>query len=191
MTFRAFIDAQILVEARPRDVLLTLADAGLFEPLWSPLVLEEMGRHLPATMTPEQKSRLVTAMNRAFPDASIEWSGYVEVKVRLSVNKKDRHVAAAAVVGRADVIVTADGKFFDELLSSKIIDVQKLPEFIAYAIDADQPNARVSLIDMAIRRWGAADEKDAETRLKAYFVKRGWDPSGLDAGARPRRPIAW
>lgn len=191
MSFRAFVDAQILVEARPRDVLLTLAEAGLFEPLWSPLALEEMQRHLPASVSEEQKARLVTAMNTAFPDASVQWSGLVDVKVRLSVNEKDRHVVSAAVVGGADVVVTEDDALFRELQSSKIIDAQKLPEFIAYAIDTDQPNARIALIDMAIRRWGAADEQDAETRLKAYFAKKGWDPSGMDLGLRPRRPIPW
>lgn len=191
MSFRAFIDAQILVEARPRDVLLTLAEAGLFEPLWSPLVLEEMQRHLPPSMTGVQKGRLIDAMNGAFPDASVEWSGLVEVKVRLSVNEKDRHVVSAAIVGGADVVVTEDGQLFGELVSGKIVDAQKLPEFIAYAIDTDQPNARLALIDMAVRRWGAADAQDAETRLRAYFMKKGWDPSGLDAGLRPRRPIPW
>jgi PIN domain len=186
VAFRAFIDAQILVEARPRDVLLTLAESGTFEPLWSQLVLEEMARHLPATMTDDHRSYLIGQMNAAFPEALVDWSGFVDIDVRLAVNAKDRHVAAAAVIGGADVILTEDDQFFQELRSSNLCDVQKLPEFIAYAIDADQPRARFALIEMATRRWGADDERDAEERLKAYFIKRGWNPDGLGATRRPR-----
>lgn len=191
MGFRAFLDAQILVEARPRDVLLTLAEAGMFEPLWSALVLEEMARHLPSAITEEQRSHLVEQMNTAFPEASVQWSGLVDIEVRLAVNPKDRHVAAAALLGGADVILTEDNGFFHELRKSRLCDVQKLPEFIAYAIDTDQPRARIALIDMAINRWGADDEHDAELRLKAYFTKRGWNPDGLDATRRPRGSFHW
>lgn len=191
MAFRAFIDAQILVEARPRDVLLTLAESGMFEPLWSPLVLEEMVRNLPSGMTEEQRAHLVEQMNLAFPEASVEWSGFVDIDVRLAVNAKDRHVAAAALLGGADVILTEDDQFFHELRNSGLCDVQKLPEFVAYAIDTDQPRARFALIEMAVGRWGAADEQDAEIRLKAYFAKRGWNPDGLDATRRPRGSFHW
>lgn len=191
MGFRAFIDAQILVEARPRDVLLTLAESGMFEPLWNPLVLEEMARHLPPTMTDGQRGHLIEQMNAAFPEASVEWSGFVDIDVRLAVNAKDRHVAAAALLGGADVILTEDDQFFHELRSSRLCDVQKLPEFIAYAIDTDQPRARFALIEMAIRRWGADDERDAERRLKTYFTRRGWNPDGLDATRRPRGSFHW
>jgi predicted nucleic acid-binding protein len=191
VAFRAFIDAQILVAARPRDVLLTLAEAGMFEPLWSPLVLEEMERHLPQTMTEPQRVHLLAMMQKAFPEASVEWSGVVDVNVQLAVNAKDRHVVAAAIVGRADVVLTEDQGLFEELHRSGVIDAQKLPEFIAYAIDADQPNARVALLDMAVTRWGAIDRQDAEPRLKAYFARQGWDSGALDAGLRPRRPIPW
>lgn len=191
MAFRAFIDAQVLAQARPRDVLLTLAAADLFEPLWSPLVLEEMARHLPDSMSAHQRDYLISQMEAAFPEASIQWSGFVEMEVRLAVNAKDRHLISAALVGSADVVLTEDDELFAELHRSGIIDAQKLPEFIAYAIDTDQPNARLALIDMAVRRWGAADVQDAETRLKAYFTRHGWDPGALDAGLRPRRPIRW
>lgn len=191
MGFRAFIDAQILVEARPRDVVLTLAEIGVFDPLWSLPVLEEMIRQLPPTMAPDQRDYLVEQMNQAFPEALVEWSGVVDVDVRLAVNAKDRHVASAALIGGADVILTEDGQFFRELRSSRLCDAQKLPEFIAYAIDTDQPGARRALLEMAIRGWGAEDEHDAEVRLKAYFVKRGWNPDGLDATRRPRGAIRW
>ncbi|MFK3668927.1 hypothetical protein ACI2IX_02050 [Leifsonia aquatica] len=50
-----FVDANVLVPGRWRDIVLTLAEADLFEILWSPLVLEEVDRHLPAGMDAEAR----------------------------------------------------------------------------------------------------------------------------------------
>lgn len=46
MPFRAFLDANVLVGAREREVFLTLGEAGLFDPLWSDGSIDEMLRCL-------------------------------------------------------------------------------------------------------------------------------------------------
>ena len=92
MGFRTFIDANILVRGRWWDVLRSLADVAFFEPLWSPLALEEVGRHLPQSMRPSDRAFLFTTMNEAFPEALVQWPGAVDVTVRLQVNEKDRHI---------------------------------------------------------------------------------------------------
>ena len=53
MPFRVFVDANVLVPGRWRDIVLTLAEAELFEIRWSPLVLEESIDIFPPVWTPQ------------------------------------------------------------------------------------------------------------------------------------------
>lgn len=177
MPFRVFVDANILIPGRWRDIVLTLASAGLYDVLWSPLVLEETGRHLPATMSAADRERLFEAMDAAFPEASVSWPGAVDLDVRLQVNEKDRHVVAAALWGRADVLLTDDAVLRDEVVASGLLDAQALPVFLAYAIDSFRPVAVAALIAMARQRWlndTDVTDEDIRTRLCAYFAGNGW-----------------
>ncbi|NYK10074.1 PIN domain-containing protein [Leifsonia naganoensis] len=181
MPFRVFVDANVLVPGRWRDIVLTLAEADLFEILWSPLVLEEVDRHLPAGMDAEARAFLFGAMNGAFPEALVEWPGAVDIDVRLDVNEKDRHVVAAALWGHADVLLTEDENLHNEVNRSHLLDAQRLPVFLTYAIDVSPTEAVAALIDMARRRWlrdpNATDSEVLE-RLRDYFGRHGW-PTGL------------
>ena len=182
MPFRVFVDANVLIPGRWRDVVLTLADAGVFDVLWSPLVLEEIERHLPDAMSAQDRAHLFEAMDAAFPEAAITWPGAVDLNVRLQVNEKDRHVVAAALWGHADILLTDDGNLHDEVVASNLLDAQRMPVFLAYAIDSSPQIAVAALITMTRRRWlrdpDATDEAVLE-RLRAYFVRVGWPPEVL------------
>lgn len=105
----ALLDACVLMPINLTDVLLRLAKAGTFRPLWSAEVLDEVRRNLPrasAGMTPEKSQQRVSAMRTAFADAEV--SGYEWLLPTLTNHPKDRHVLAAAVHGGAEVIVTAN-----------------------------------------------------------------------------------
>lgn len=67
MSFTALLDASVLVPARVRDVLLTLAEAHLFRPLWSERILDEERRHLPDSTDDMARDRLREAIATAFP----------------------------------------------------------------------------------------------------------------------------
>lgn len=182
MPFRVFVDANVLVQGRWRDVVLTLAYAGVYDLLWSPLVLEEVERHLPDTMSPEDRTHLFETMNGGFPEASVSWPGAIDLEVRLQVNEKDRHVVAAALWGKADILLTDDGDLHDQVIESGLLDAQRMPVFLAYAIDSIPQIAVAALVDMARRRWlrdpTASDEAVLE-RLHAYFDRNGWHTSAL------------
>lgn len=183
MPFRVFVDANILVSGRLRDIVLTLAHAELCTVLWSPLVLEEVGRHLPGGMSVADRERLFSAMNAAFPEASVIWPGAVDVAVRLQINEKDRHVIAAALWANADIVLTDDGSLHDEALRSGLLDAQRMPVFLSYTIDVDPDTALAALTDMARRRWlrdPAATDADVVARLRAYFTRQGWPTDFLD-----------
>jgi hypothetical protein len=187
--FRVFVDANILVPGRWRDIVLTLADVGVCDVLWSPLVLDETARHLPEDMSTEDRDALFEAMTGAFPDALVAWPGAVDVDVRLAINEKDRHVVAAALWGHADILVTDDAGLHDEVIASGLLDAQRMPAVLAYAIDSSLVDAVDALIDMARRRWlrdPEATDATVHERLITYFERHGW-PSEILLSARDSR----
>ena len=106
----ALLDANALYPAGLRDVLLRLADRGLYRPLWSTRIHEEWTRSVlrdRPDLTPEQLARTRGLMDRHFPDALV--SGFEARIDGLSLpDPDDRHVLAAAIHGGADLIVTAN-----------------------------------------------------------------------------------
>ena len=110
MRYTALLDANVLVPYTLTDVLLRLAEAGFYRPPWSAEVLGETERTLahmyPGLDSAKFRDRLA-AMDRSFTDASVTgWESLVE-SFDLP-DPGDRHVVAAAVVGGADAIVTAN-----------------------------------------------------------------------------------
>ncbi|BCJ37712.1 PIN domain-containing protein [Actinocatenispora thailandica] len=113
MPFSALLDANVLIPSCLRDTLLRIAEAGLYRPLWSVGILDETRRHileLAPTATKSSVDRMFQCMNAAFDDALVE--GYEPIVSSMKNNAKDRHVLAAAAVGRADVIVSDDRNGF-------------------------------------------------------------------------------
>lgn len=111
VAFPAFLDACALVPINLTDVLLRLADAGTFRPLWSAHVLEEVERNLPKLgVTPDKARRRVDVMRNEFLDAEV--TGYESLIPAMTNDPKDRHVLAAAVRADAALIVTANIKDF-------------------------------------------------------------------------------
>lgn len=91
------------------DLLLRIADAKEYRPLWSHTILEEVERNLRITFncTSEQAARRMNNMRHHFPDAQV--TGYKSlIKMRGNASK-DRHVIATAVRTTANLIVTNYG----------------------------------------------------------------------------------
>lgn len=180
MSFRAFLDASVLVPARWRDIILTLAECELFAPLWSERCLGEVKRHLPKSMTDHDRQFLFQMMNEAFSDALVRFPKGLEVSLDCGIiNDKDRHIVAAALLGGAELILTNDKPLVDELTKAKLINVQMMPEFLAYTIDVDPRRAVAALISMVRNRWRVAPHStDGEivARLQTYFANQGWGP---------------
>lgn len=63
----AVLDACVLFPIRLATTLLWLAEAGLFQPLWSEQILDEVERNLPHVgVSPERAARRVGMMRDAF-----------------------------------------------------------------------------------------------------------------------------
>jgi len=108
--YTALLDANVLVPYTVTDVLLRLAEAGFYRVLWSSEILDETVRTLlrvhPDIPASTLRSRVVR-MGDFFPDATVTgWEPLLDVIVVPDAG--DRHVVAAAIVGGADTIVTAN-----------------------------------------------------------------------------------
>lgn len=105
MPFAVVLDTCVIYPAHLRDTLLRLAERGLYRPLWSPDIIEELHRNLVEVgIDVRVVDSLVAEMEGAFPDAEV--TGYGSLIEGLTCDPKDRHVLAAAVRANASRIVT-------------------------------------------------------------------------------------
>lgn len=126
----AVLDACILYPAPIRDLLLSLAEVGLFKPFWSEKIQEEWVRNLLINrpdLTSIKLNLTIEAMDSAFPDANMPEDEVLIQKLRLP-DKNDRHVLATAIQSNSKWIVTANLKDFPN---------DYLKEFGVEAISAD------------------------------------------------------
>ena len=129
--FVALLDTNVLWPSLQRDFLLSLAAESLYRPIWSTEILDEVvecevrkrvqrGAERGAATTAAK--RLTEAMNDAFDDSCITgWEGLVGTYGLPDAD--DEHVLAAAVVGGAGAIVTANHKDFPAALVPNGINI--------------------------------------------------------------------
>ncbi|MDQ3655834.1 MAG: PIN domain-containing protein [Chloroflexota bacterium] len=97
-----------------RDTLLRSAAERLYEPRWSPDILDELSRNLVHRigLRQDRVDWLLFRMEQEFPDALID--GYQSHIAVMTNHPKDRHVLAAAVHANAALIVTSNLKDYPE-----------------------------------------------------------------------------
>lgn len=105
------------------DLLLRLAEAKTFRALWSPDVLAELERNLVLKLdvAPVKARKRIDAMRVHFPDALV--TGYEGLVEAMVCDPKDRHVLAAAVKSKAELLVTANIRDFP-VLSTKPYEIE-------------------------------------------------------------------
>ena len=136
--FTAFYDANVLYPADLRNLLMHLALTGLFRATWSAGVHEEwisaLLRNRP-DLSREKLERTRMLMDEHAEDALV--TGYEDLIPGLQLpDPNDRHVLAAAIRGRADVIVTANLRDFPaETLAEFGIEAQHPDEFVLHLLD--------------------------------------------------------
>ena len=111
--FRVCLDACVLANHAVCDLLLKLAERPrMYTPLFSPDILAETRRvHLdklgwPADVADSFQSEIETA----FPESVVR--DFSQLIPCLTNHEKDRHVLAAAIKGKAELIVTFNLKHF-------------------------------------------------------------------------------
>ena len=155
-----------------RDLLLSLATAGLYHARWTDSIHDEWTRNL-AKNKPEIAPHLpeiVAMMNAAVPDCMVESYQPLIGCVALP-DKDDQHVLAAAIAGHADAIVTFNIKHFPaEVLSPHGIEVQHPDDFVMNQLQLQELIA-IEAIKKMRARW--KNPERSATELIEALEKRG------------------
>jgi len=136
--FTAFYDASVLYPSDLRNFLMHLALTGRFRAKWSAAVHEEwicaLLRRRP-DLSREKLERTRRLMDLHAADALVTGYEHLIADLRLP-DPGDRHVLAAAMHARADVIVTANLRHFPvNILSRFGIEPQHPDRFILSLLD--------------------------------------------------------
>ena len=180
MPFVAFLDANVLYPAALRDVLLTLAEAGVCQIRWSRDVFDEVERNLAArARAPEPSVAAASAryvrsvMEDAFPDAMVPRGAYERLIPTMTNDPKDRHVMAAAVAGRADVIVTFNVSDFPVAACQPYgIEVQDPDTFLVHQFGLMPERIAQVLTELAAERRPPMDTPEGILRVLERMVPR-------------------
>ena len=138
MAYTALLDACVLYSAPVRDLMLRLAVTDLYRAKWSADIHAEWMRNLAAKRSDIPQAsidRLRVLMDVHVRDALVE--NYESLIPSLALpDPNDRHVLAAAIVGRADLIVTYNlADFPSAALALYGIEAQHPDEFLRHQFD--------------------------------------------------------
>ena len=140
--FTALFDAFVLYPAPLRDLLMELALTDLFRAKWTNEIHDEWIRNLLKNrpdLTLERLQITRDKMNLHIQDSLVE--NYQSLIPLLALSDQDdRHVLAAAICARADVIITFNlSDFPPESVEIYGIEAQHPDEFISHLIDLAPP----------------------------------------------------
>lgn len=133
-------DANVLYSILMTDLILSLGEAGLFRPRWTNEIHEEWVRNVLENQperTREDLERRRTFMDQAIDHDLIE--GYQHHIANLNLpDPDDRHVLAAAIEARAEIILTYNLRDFPAtVLSNFGISALHPDEFLCQQIAAE------------------------------------------------------
>jgi len=143
--FAALYDACVLYPAPLRDLLMQLALTDLFRARWTDQIHDEWIRNVlkkRSDLTLEKLTKVRELMNSHVRDSLVTDYEYLIASLELP-DADDRHVLAAAIVGRADVIITFNLKDFPKsILDQYNIEAQHPDDFISSLLGLSPPKVR-------------------------------------------------
>ncbi|MEU2198935.1 PIN domain-containing protein [Isoptericola sp. NPDC019482] len=150
--FAALLDANALVPFALTDTLLRLAERDLYRPVWSEKILDEARRailRVHPEISPSRVDARLRAMNEVFDDACV--TGWEPLLEGLELpDRDDRHVLAAAIRGRAEVVVTANlSDFPDQMLNPLGLHAVSPDDFLLDQLDLDPSSTLEALAAQA------------------------------------------
>lgn len=170
----AVLDANVLYPQWLRDVMLTLAAMGYFDPVWSQTIIDEMRRNVLADhpdIAPDRFDAVtIAALRQAFPDAWV----HVDPALIAQMDNApgDRHVLATAVASRAQMVVTAN---ITDLQSARWVDsgrivIETPSTFLTTVLDDHQDLMADALYELARRRRGVNSTADVLHQLDRHTI---------------------
>lgn len=153
--FTALLDANVLHSYPLTSLLMELAEARLYRPAWSAAIHAEWRRSVLRArpdIAPALLDRRRAAMDGAVPDACV--SGYEPLIPGLTLpDPDDRHVLAAAIRAKAQVIVTFNESDFPaDTLAGFGIVAQHPDIFLRHLVDLKPAIVRARVVQM-LQAW--------------------------------------
>ncbi|CCI51545.1 PIN domain-containing protein [Nostocoides jenkinsii] len=188
------LDTCVLYSGMRRAFLLSMASRGIFRVVITEDVLFEIGyveerkhlqRNVKAAEAKRRARHLVDSLRGAFPiedDSRVQLIGQVGLP-----DPNDEHIVAAAIVGRAEVIVTENRMDFPQGVLPTGVRLSHPDEFVRDMASADFVRAAAALCEMSSRRQhppqSASDIIDL-MNIKGHLD--GETANGLRAAVRAR-----
>lgn len=178
------LDACVLMSGILRRLLLRLAEAGVFQPVWTERIGEEWRRNACRIwdIPPEVMADFWADMNARFPAALESDTQVYEASLRYS-DPKDFHVIAAGLARRARCGLPQTPTV--QVLTWNLKDFNR-SELRRQGLDVYNPDR------MLVQWWHAGPEnmQDAIAQIPADYVALGRDPEPLTATLHRERLYA-
>jgi predicted nucleic acid-binding protein len=169
---KLLLDTCVMYPTVMRSVLLCVARAGAFTPLWSARILEEWARAA-RKLGPEGEAQAraeIALVQAQWPGAEVRVPQGLEARLYLP-DPADVHVLAAAIAGHADGIVTVNAKDFPRNILAEEGLTRSDPDSFLFGVWQAQPEM-VALVVEQVR--AEADRLSGQT----------WDTRSLMKKAR-------
>jgi len=167
--YSVVLDADVLAKALHRNILLNLAAAECFRPIWSDTILTETEAAITKLGGNGAKRR--GQLEEAFPSAMAD-SSYIHLVRRFQLDDdNDRHVVAVALQQGADAICSDNTRDFG--LST--VDVLTSDEFITNTIDLATVRSLEALTKMRRSMTSVSDGAEFLELMKRRELKEAAD----------------
>jgi predicted nucleic acid-binding protein len=171
--YSAVLDACVLVPMALCDLLLRLAEEpAMYRPLWSEQILTEMAKALKTKLhrSSEEASWRRQQMKQAFPEAMVTVPSALLKAVECIPDKDDRPVLAAAIMARADAIITQNNRHFPKDCCEKYGVLCQTPD--DFLIDQYRLHPQLVLDKLDDQAAGIGQKRElVVTSLKAAVPK--------------------
>lgn len=167
---RAVLDACVLIPTGLRALLLGVASAGHFTPLWSPRILDEW--RLAAVKQGSDAGAEIALMEADWPGACVDASD-VDIDTLWLPDTGDRHVLAAAIAGQAPEIVTANLRDFPSRVLAKHGVTPRHPDTFLLEVAGQDRDLLTGLVGAQVR---VAEAALGITLDQRSFLKRAGLP---------------
>lgn len=152
----AVLDANVLIPAGLRDLMLSCVALGVFRPVWQAEIEDEVvrntarltaGRHgIDLDQARAGAEATMAQMRRAFPDACAAPELWTPLVGQMTCHGKDRHVPAVAVGTKANHVVTSNMRDFPVQSRPAGVAVMRPDRFLRDRL-ADTPELVVSAVE--------------------------------------------
>ena len=139
---KALLDACVLYPTVMREVLLGVANIGLFQPQWSARILEEWARAA-RKLGPEGEAIArgeIALLRAAWPRAEVRAAPGIEARLSLP-DDNDLHVLASAIAGSADILLTSNAADFPRHTLAEEGLTRRDPDGFLWQLWSDHPEA--------------------------------------------------